>query len=563
MSERPLELTRFVPDVIISHGKTLPSGTEVITKSATGNIEYVGDHNDAQRYMLWELYKNDPLVQVGIIDGGVLLPAITDTHDHPTADAIRGIMEDVDLNGIETRELLLAKLKEDYDRRRDEGYEGAVIARNWDTRIHVTREDLDSVFPDRALFILDPSNHGGVANTVIFAEVEKKLEKLKKKPLGTIHADGRMTESYNLLARDIATQSIPPEEVERFLETMLLDRMSNGTMYTHDMGFRSAEQLAIAARLKKSWERERGTPFPLRRVYMYPSTLYPSPAHEIEQALKAGHISEEDISWIGVKLITDGTIGSRTAHVSIPYEDDPGNVGLAAMSLEEMVNALEDASRLGVSEVAIHAIGDVGISNALLVAERWRKIAERHHLDPRKIRISHFELPIPFEETFRRMRDLEVWADMEPNFLTDYIYKDRFGDRITQINPHRLILDSDVRTFAGTDRMPASPLFAVWCAVNAAFPSQALTTEEALGLFTHAPAEYEESPRGTIEEGKRADILVFDRSMLEHLSNDPSDILIKRIEGDQQHDQIAGVQQDLHASLRETVMGGKHLFSRP
>ena len=63
--------------------------------------------------------------------------------------------------------------------------------------------------------------------------------------------------------------------------------------------------------------------------------------------------------------------------------------------------------------------------------------------------------------------------------------------------------------------MPPSPLYGIYCAVNASFKSQRITVEEAVKCYTvnGAYASFEEELKGSVEVGKLADLVV--------LSDDP------------------------------------------
>ncbi len=85
----------------------------------------------------------------------------------------------------------------------------------------------------------------------------------------------------------------------------------------------------------------------------------------------ARRIRADDRLWVnGFKSFADGTLGSRTARMLEPYEDDPGNRGMlleraADGTLREWARAVIDA---GLSP-SIHAIGDEALRVALDAVE--------------------------------------------------------------------------------------------------------------------------------------------------------------------------------------------------
>ncbi|MBD8013101.1 amidohydrolase family protein [Microbacterium sp. Re1] len=65
-----------------------------------------------------------------------------------------------------------------------------------------------------------------------------------------------------------------------------------------------------------------------------------------------------------LKLITDGSLGTRTAACSHAYDDDPANFGVLTIEPDRLRDLLTDATASGI-EVAVHAIGDRAVASAL------------------------------------------------------------------------------------------------------------------------------------------------------------------------------------------------------
>ena len=89
----------------------------------------------------------------------------------------------------------------------------------------------------------------------------------------------------------------------------------------------------------------------------------------------------------------------------------------------------------------------------------------------------------------------------------------------------------------GTDRMPASPLFGIACAMSALFTNQQLSFADALRYYTETPSEYDESNRGKLEVGRRADVVVFDASLEERM-HAAKEILERALEGEDVVDEV-------------------------
>ncbi len=81
-----------------------------------------------------------------------------------------------------------------------------------------------------------------------------------------------------------------------------------------------------------------------------------------------------------LKLFADGALGSGTAAMLEPYEDAPGDRGIATLALDELVELLRRARSGGIG-VATHAIGDAAVEQAL-AAEVHAADAQGGVVDP-------------------------------------------------------------------------------------------------------------------------------------------------------------------------------------
>lgn len=189
----------------------------------------------------------------------------------------------------------------------------------------------------------------------------------------------------------------------------------------------------------------------------------------------------------GVKLFTDGAFGARSAAVSEPYQG--GGTGLLLQDDEALGEALARAARAtGAGAVAVHALGDVAIEQALRAIAPLR----RGGALPGTVRLEHVQLIT--EAQGRRARDLGLTLSMQPNFSEDSVlYADRLGPgAVAGNNPFRLLIDRcgfrpGADLLLGSDGMPHG----LACAAQwALFPSQAgqrLSLDELLAGYGTQP----------------------------------------------------------------------------
>ncbi|MFS0852174.1 amidohydrolase [Microbacterium sp. 179-I 3D4 NHS] len=120
-----------------------------------------------------------------------------------------------------------------------------------------------------------------------------------------------------------------------------------------------------------AWPRRVAAGFAAHRVEfaVYPFDL----ARAVEAGLRTGDVREPEdapaaargLIRVGpLKVISDGSLGTRTAACSHAYPGDPGNFGVLSVPRDELIELLTRATGAGLS-VAVHAIGDRAASSAL------------------------------------------------------------------------------------------------------------------------------------------------------------------------------------------------------
>jgi predicted amidohydrolase YtcJ len=221
-----------------------------------------------------------------------------------------------------------------------------------------------------------------------------------------------------------------------------------------------------------------------------------------------------------VKFLADGALGSRGAALHAPYADEPENSGLMLMQPDEIEQATREAAAAGF-QPCIHAIGDR--ANTVVLDAYARVLAERPGENLR-FRVEHAQILRP--EDIPRFRQLNVLPSMQPTHCTSDLPwgEARIGaERLRGAYAWRSLLDSGVIIAGGSD-FPVeepNPLHGIHAAVTRRprdgsgrqwQPEQRMTRLEAVRAFTTwaAFAAFEEAVAGSIEPGKRADLVVLD-----------------------------------------------------
>jgi predicted amidohydrolase YtcJ len=253
------------------------------------------------------------------------------------------------------------------------------------------------------------------------------------------------------------------------------------------------------------------------------------PPEEIETAHNRGILNEykSEHLWFGhVKFFADGSLGAHTALLHAPYSDTPEDAcGIACSTKKELQEYAELAYGYGKS-VAIHAIGDLAVTNCLEAIAAARK----KYPGARRDRIEHVQLVRA--QDFDVFKEMDVVASVQPVFLpTDWQPAEKLWgtDRCETAYAWKTIRDAGIRHQFGSDCPvePVRPILGIQAAVTRQgiegnppggwCPDQKLSLEETIEGFTKTAAwtAGKEAELGSIESGKKADLTVFGQDLFE------------------------------------------------
>jgi predicted amidohydrolase YtcJ len=240
------------------------------------------------------------------------------------------------------------------------------------------------------------------------------------------------------------------------------------------------------------------------------------------------YVAEMDIPWvmgdlgldtIGGDLSLDGSIGARTAGLSAEYSDGEGTGVLFEID-DELAQFFHNSHLAGL-QVAVHAIGDAAIEQALGVWERvYRTLdsRQRRHFRARRHRIEHFEMPSA--QQVERAAALGLAISVQPAFDAEWghpggLYEQRLGhERAAPMNPFGTLFGRGIEVGAGSDSpiTPLDPMYGLWALETHHDPSQRMSREEAVRLFTIGSARlaHLEDKKGSLEPGMQADLAAYE-----------------------------------------------------
>jgi hypothetical protein len=385
------------------------------------------------------------------------------------------------------------------------------IETGWPEARMPTAADLDGSAPDNPVILVRADGHALVANTAALDAVgitddtpDVEGGKIERDAAGK--ATGILID--NSMGQVLALVATPTEAqiIEGYV-TGAFEYASRGWTGIHNMSVDPAHA-AIMERL----DLEGRLPLRVHNAF-----------DERGMALAAaGEHETETITNRSVKLYMDGALGSRGALLIEPYSDRPDTRGLSLLEPDRLAEIMDEAAATQV-QLAIHAIGDLANRRILQTFDvggyegdlRWR--------------IEHTQVLHP--DDIARVGELGLIASMQPSHaIGDLKFApDRLGrDRLEGAYAWQSLLDAGAIIVGGSDAPVevGSPLIEFYAAVvrkdlqgfsNADWsPEEALSREQALEIFTGAPAyaAFMEDQVGTIEVGKYADFSVFDRDLM-------------------------------------------------
>ncbi|KAF5632708.1 amidohydrolase ytcJ [Fusarium sp. NRRL 52700] len=220
---------------------------------------------------------------------------------------------------------------------------------------------------------------------------------------------------------------------------------------------------------------------------------------------------------VGVKLISDGTVDGCTAALSYPYGESTDLVE-PLWPGEAMNRVLAQITKAGM-QCAIHAIGDVAVSQAISAIASTNNPTARH-------RIEHLEMATP--EDARRLGSLGITASVQPVHSDPAILEGY--EKLVKPSawkhcfPYKECHDGHANIAIGTDAPTARHLsfpnlYNATTRKSALEPERetvtngdsALTLEQAVRGATYGAAysRFAEGWTGRLEKGLRADFMVL------------------------------------------------------
>jgi predicted amidohydrolase YtcJ len=389
-----------------------------------------------------------------------------------------------------------------------------------DDKIDLKREDLDRASKKHPICLVHVSVHGAVVNTLALKELGF-TKKTPDPPGGKIYRDGQdhpngiLSESAFMGPLFFATPSIYSKMLAEYDREGRVEMMSRCAAYYHRLGIVGAHDPFVDSLTLRTYQEAAASD-------RFPFRLYAFILNQWAEPLVAAGIGRGfGTEWVkigAIKMFLDGGMSSRTAAVSKAYEYPPGaGRGILNFDQRGINREIEKFDRAGY-QISVHAQGDRALNMLLKAFGRvWGKGNPlRHHIvHAGNLTASQID----------RVEELGLYISSQANFfslLGDGFIEAYGPTRSQDLYRFATLLKRGIKLGFSSDCPVAepNPLIGVRDSIcrrtgsgQAFGPAEGITAEQAFALYTREAAyfSFEEKDRGTVTEGKWADLVVLDQ----------------------------------------------------
>jgi predicted amidohydrolase YtcJ len=557
MSLEPADII-YTNGVIITVNDAQPSAEAVAVKG--GKILAVGAHDEIMRHL-------GAATEVVSLNGRTMIPGFIDGHSHicdygmlwgyPT-------LSPPPVSDVKNIDDVIARMRWFIEEKKiprgvavfGHGYDDSMLAE----RRHPTREDLDRVSTEHPVVVIHTSAHLGSANTLAL----EKVGFVKGAPNpkgGRIQCDMQTGDPTGVVEEQAVfnlLQLLPPRTDEQKLQTL-----AEIQLYYAGFGVTTAQDGQTPphsiALLRKAAARGNL----IIDIVSYPKWTFldkafggdgsveivnarPGFASNIESFHRCGApegqvdpnitpavraqigVYRNRLKFGGIKISCDGSPQGETAFLTAPYFHTPEGLpadyrGCPIISQEEL-DRWFDAAYANDIQIIAHCNGDAAADMMIEAVDKAQRIYGRKNLRPV---MAHAQTVRA--DQLDQMKELGVipsFCSAHTFYWGDWYINEALGrERARHISPLRSALKRGMKFANHTDApiTPPDQLMVIHSAVNRTSrsgvivgPEERISSMDALKAVTiwGAYLYFEENEKGSIEPGKRADLVVLSANPL-------------------------------------------------
>lgn len=461
------------------------------------------------RHTIESVYKSNNIIDA---TGAYVYPGLIDAHCHFSGYALNKYQ--CELIGTKSFEEVLEKLI---------GYEKQnqlpwLFGRGWDQndwkiKRFPNKEELDKLFPDKPVILKRIDGHAVLCNqkALDLAGINKQTQiaggiiEKENGSLTGILIDNATEPVENIIG------SLPNATTIEYYQQAEAECFSYGLTGVVDCGVKKY----IIKQLQDLYKNE--------QLNIANSILLSQDSATLNEYVTNGFYRNHQFQINGIKVYADGALGSRGACLLEPYHDKKDHYGLMLSDICKirLIAALAKEHEL---QLCTHAIGD-SANRAIL--RLYSYFLEKNN--DKRWRIEHAQV-IDYQD-YKWFSEYKIIPSVQPTHaISDMPWAgDRLGKkRLPTAYAYKKLLDQNGWIALGTD-FPVEqidPLGTFYTAVarqdkegnpeNGFLKENALTRKEALWGMTlwAAKSVFWEKEKGSIEIGKDADLVIFDKDIM-------------------------------------------------
>lgn len=524
-------------DIIFYNGSviTVNENNDICEAVATrnGKIIYVGDNKGAEKY-------KGEYTKVIDLAGRTLMPGFVEAHSHFMLNAIllNEIVIPIDYTICKSIKEIQVIIKEAAKKKKPGEW---IILQGYDQnkleeKRHPDYRELDIAAPDNPVWCVRADLHTGVCNSAAMKIAGWTKESAKNFQPGELDLDenGELTglvkeEGFGYLNSMITYDDDKLKEAYKLCDKLFL---SVGITSVHDAGAYGGQFVKVlqdACMNKDVHVRVYEMIYRMLGKYSIRDFIY----EHIKTGLHTG-IGDEHYKLGPAKLLIDGSSSAPSCSTRKPYSHNPLLPQIINWTQEEMNKVFEDAHLAGF-QITAHCIGDNAVEKMINTIEY---VMNKYPRDDCRPRIEHCAMID--DVMLKRIKKLGIIPISNPGLVAFNAkdYNRYYGERVNMMFANKSYIDNGIIAAAGADApcMDVNPMLGIWGAVERkdivngeeCGTCQCIDVMDAIRMFTinGAYASFDEKIKGSIEEGKLADLIILGEDILKSSKSHLKDIVV-------------------------------------